>query len=217
MLDLAQTAGRQRRDPGPLESEFGGNAAAAEGIARLRQLLDVAARRRRGRGAHRARPVDLRGLDYYTGTIYETFLTTCPRSAASAPAAATTTWPGCTPSSAARRRRLARPGPAAGGDGGAEHAAEDGDAGPGVGGAVRCRPPGRLPEAWPGRCAAEGIGAEVYPDAKKIGQQLKYAEGRGFRVALIAGGDEFARGVWKVKDLANARKRRFPILAWWPR
>jgi histidyl-tRNA synthetase len=49
---------------------------------------------------------------------------------------------------------------------------------------------------------AEGIGVEVYPEAKKLGAQLKYAESRGFRVVLIAGPDEFGRGVWKVKDLA---------------
>src|SRR5207248_1122980 len=45
---------------------------------------------------------------------------------------------------------------------------------------------------------AEGIGVEVFPDAKKVGQQLQYAEKRGFRVALIAGSNEFARGVWQV-------------------
>src|SRR5262249_24101770 len=49
---------------------------------------------------------------------------------------------------------------------------------------------------------AAGVGAEVYPDAKKIGQQLAYAEKRGFRLALIAGGNEFSQGVWKLKDLA---------------
>ena len=36
-----------------------------------------------------------------------------------------------------------------------------------------------------------------------MGQQLKYAEQRGFRVALIAGPDELAQAVWKVKDLAT--------------
>jgi len=50
---------------------------------------------------------------------------------------------------------------------------------------------------------AQEIGTEVYPEAKKLGPQLKYAEGRGFRVALIAGTDEFAAGVWKVKNLAK--------------
>ena len=44
---------------------------------------------------------------------------------------------------------------------------------------------------------------EVFPEAKKIGAQLQYAEKRGFRVALIAGPDEFAQGVWKIKNLAD--------------
>jgi histidyl-tRNA synthetase len=55
-----------------------------------------------------------------------------------------------------------------------------------------------------------GVGVEVYPDAKKIGAQLQYAEKRGFRVALIAGGDEFAQGVWKIKDLAKREERTVP-------
>ncbi len=50
---------------------------------------------------------------------------------------------------------------------------------------------------------AAGIGAEVYPEAKKPKSQFEYADKRGFRVALIAGGDEFSKGVWKVKNLAK--------------
>jgi len=57
---------------------------------------------------------------------------------------------------------------------------------------------------------AVGIAVEVYPDAKKIGQQLQYAERRGFRVAVIAGGDEFARGEWKVKNLATREEKSVP-------
>jgi histidyl-tRNA synthetase len=48
----------------------------------------------------------------------------------------------------------------------------------------------------------EGIGADVFLEAKKVGQQLQYAERRGFKIALIAGPDEFAQKVWKVKNLA---------------
>ena len=54
---------------------------------------------------------------------------------------------------------------------------------------------------------AEGIGVEVYPEPKKVGQQLQYAEKKGFRVALIAGPDEFAKQVWKVKDLAKREEK----------
>jgi histidyl-tRNA synthetase len=52
-----------------------------------------------------------------------------------------------------------------------------------------------------------GIAVEVYPDAKKVGHQLGYAEKRGFKWALIAGDDEFARGVWKLKDLAKREEQ----------
>ena len=50
---------------------------------------------------------------------------------------------------------------------------------------------------------AAGIGVEVYPDAKKLGQQLKFADKRGFRIALIAGDQEFERGEVQVKDLQS--------------
>jgi histidyl-tRNA synthetase len=48
---------------------------------------------------------------------------------------------------------------------------------------------------------AAGIGCEVYPEAKKIGKQLQYADKRGFRLAVVAGDDEFALGEVKIKDL----------------
>jgi histidyl-tRNA synthetase len=50
---------------------------------------------------------------------------------------------------------------------------------------------------------ADGICVEVYPDAKKVGQQLAYAEKRGFKLAVIAGPNEFEQRVWKVKNLAK--------------
>src|SRR5215510_13064913 len=48
-----------------------------------------------------------------------------------------------------------------------------------------------------------GIGAEVYPEPKKLGKQLQYADKRGFRVALIAGDQEFDVGECQLKDLAS--------------
>ena len=50
---------------------------------------------------------------------------------------------------------------------------------------------------------AEGIATEVYPEVRKMAPQFKYAENRGFRIGLIAGPEEIAQGVWKVKDLAQ--------------
>ncbi|MFM7150539.1 MAG: His/Gly/Thr/Pro-type tRNA ligase C-terminal domain-containing protein, partial [Gemmataceae bacterium] len=57
---------------------------------------------------------------------------------------------------------------------------------------------------------AAGIGVEVYPEAKKLGPQFKYAESRGFRLALIAGSEEIQRGQWKLKNLATKEETTVP-------
>jgi histidyl-tRNA synthetase len=58
---------------------------------------------------------------------------------------------------------------------------------------------------------SRGIGVEVYPDPKKLGQQLKYADRRGFRLALIAGENEFQAGTCQIKDLARGDSRVVPL------
>ena len=52
-----------------------------------------------------------------------------------------------------------------------------------------------------------GIGVELYTDAKKLGAQLKYADRRGFRFAVVIGDDEWQRGVCQVKDLKSGDSR----------
>jgi histidyl-tRNA synthetase len=49
---------------------------------------------------------------------------------------------------------------------------------------------------------AAGINTEVYLEPAKLKNQLAYAEKKGFRVALIAGESETAKGVVQVKNLA---------------
>ena len=60
---------------------------------------------------------------------------------------------------------------------------------------------------------AAGIGVELFSEPKKLGQQLKYADRRGFRIALIAGGDEFQAGVCQVKNLQTGAKQDVPLEA----
>jgi histidyl-tRNA synthetase len=55
-----------------------------------------------------------------------------------------------------------------------------------------------------------GFSCEVYPDAKKLGAQLKYADQRGFPVALIAGSRELDAGIVQVKDLRNKTSTEVP-------
>jgi histidyl-tRNA synthetase len=206
VLALAQTAGSNAEILERLQHDFGSNARAAEGIRRLRELLEVT--RSAGIPEERLR-LDVaiaRGLDYYTGTVYETFLED-KRDIGSI----------C---SGGRYDNLA--------------ALYTKQQLPGVGASLgldrllaALEELGRLPatattapvlvvqfsalhlgeyERLARALRAGGIGVEVYPDARKIGQQLQYAERRGFRVALIAGPEEFERGVWKVKDLAQRQE-----------
>lgn len=51
-----------------------------------------------------------------------------------------------------------------------------------------------------------GIATEVFPEPKGIAKQFKYADRKGFRLAVIAGSDEFAAGTWQVKDLQKGEQ-----------
>ncbi len=56
-----------------------------------------------------------------------------------------------------------------------------------------------------------GIGVELYPEPRKLAAQLKYADSRGFRVALIAGSQELDAGTVQVKCLESKTSRE---VAW---
>jgi histidyl-tRNA synthetase len=48
---------------------------------------------------------------------------------------------------------------------------------------------------------AAGLRVMVYPDADKIGKQIKYADSQRIPYVAILGGDEIANGTVTVKDL----------------
>jgi histidyl-tRNA synthetase len=203
IMQLAHTRGSNQAILDRLEADFGTNETAKDGIQRLRELIAVVG----GLDLRAERFVlDLsiaRGLDYYTGSVFETFLTDLPGIGSVC--------------SGGRYDNLA----------GLYTKQEL----PGVGASLgldrllaamerlKILPP--LDSAAPVLVAyfdsahlvdyqrmaralrAAGIGAEVFTDCRKIGQQLRYAEKRHFRLALIAGPDEFLAGTWKVKDLAR--------------
>lgn len=50
---------------------------------------------------------------------------------------------------------------------------------------------------------AVGIPAEVYLNTEPIGKQLRYANRKGFQVAIVAGENELSRGTVLVKDLVS--------------
>ena len=59
----------------------------------------------------------------------------------------------------------------------------------------------------------QGLRVELYPDPKKLGQQLKYADQRGFRIAVIAGDNEFAAGTVQIKDLQSGESQEVSTAA----
>src|SRR5262245_5449504 len=74
VLEMATTKGSNDEVLGRLERDFGRNATAAEGVRRLRDLLMVASTAGVPDSFVQIDVAIARGLDYYTGTIYETFL-----------------------------------------------------------------------------------------------------------------------------------------------
>jgi histidyl-tRNA synthetase len=64
--------------------------------------------------------------------------------------------------------------------------------------------------AWAGRLRGAGINTEVYLETAKLGEQLSYAEKKGFRVALVAGSREIEQGVVQVKHLATKSTTNCP-------
>jgi histidyl-tRNA synthetase len=60
-----------------------------------------------------------------------------------------------------------------------------------------------LPFKLAARLRASGIGAEVFPDPIPIGKQMGYGSSRGHRLAVIVGPDEEARQVFNLRNLAS--------------
>jgi len=58
---------------------------------------------------------------------------------------------------------------------------------------------------------AAGIGVEFYPEPKKLGKQLQYANKKGHRVALILGDEEFASGECQIKNLDTGDSQTVPL------
>jgi histidyl-tRNA synthetase len=210
VIALAETTGSNADVLDQLDRRFAESEQARKGIANLREMVQVF--RAAGVPDSRLR-VDLsicRGLDYYTGTVYETFLLDKPEIGSVCSG-------GRYDNLAGSYTKQSLPG--VGASLGLDRllaAMEALDLVPKTAtpapvlvvqfDSTRYGDYQRLARAL----RAAGIGAEVYPEAKKLGQQLQYAERRGFRVAVIAGPDEFAKGVWKVKDLAKREETAVP-------
>jgi histidyl-tRNA synthetase len=55
-----------------------------------------------------------------------------------------------------------------------------------------------------------GVGAEVFPDAGKLGRQFKFADKKGVPAVAVLGPDELAAGLVTVKWLRESREEKLP-------
>lgn len=207
LLGLVETEGSNAEILARLKNDLGSSPKAADGVQRLEELLTTARAAGIPEGTIKLDLSIARGLDYYTGTVYETFLTDLPtigsvcsggRYDNLASLFTKQVLPGVGASLGLDRllaameelnllKATATPAPVLIVQFAAAHLGDY--------------------QKMARELRAAGIGVEVYPDAKKVGQQLQFAEKRGFRVALIAGPDEFTRGEWKIKDLARREEK----------
>ena len=187
-----------------LKEAFGGHDHVAEGgIANLRQLVDAF----EGAGFPQDRLViDLsiaRGLDYYTGTVYETLLGDLPAIGSVCSGGRYDDLAGLY-----TKQHLPGVGASLGLDrlmaameelGLLQDAATSADV------FIVQFSAEALPSyiALARRLRQAGLRIELYPEAKGMGRQLKYADRKGFPLALIGGPDELEKGVWQVKDMRD--------------
>ena len=206
VLDLAALEGTPDEILGQLDPMVAGNERGQQGIARLRELFSSV--RIAGIPADRLQ-LDVsiaRGLDYYTGTIYETFLADDPAIGSICSGGRYDNLAGLF-----TNQKLPGVGASLGLDrllAALENLGKIDTATTPAPVLIVYFQPDRLGDYLRiGRTLrAAGINAEVYPESKAVGKQLKYADRKGFRVALIAGEDEFQAGKWQVKDLKRTQQ-----------
>jgi len=201
VLAMAALEGDEEAVLGGLRPMLAGSELGERGLAELEEVLGGA---RAGGVPSEALVLDVsiaRGLDYYTGTIFETFLEALPGMGSCC--------------SGGRYDDLAslytkQHLPGIGASLGLDRllaALEELDALPGRGASAPVFLPLFEVEhlhaylALATRLRAAGIGVEVYPEARKLGAQLKYADRRGHRLAVVVGGREWESGTCQLKDL----------------
>ena len=211
VLALAEIGGDNAQILSQLDALVAGTEKGSEGVAKLRDLVSAVTAVGVAPERLRIAPSIARGLDYYTGTVFETFLDKLP-------AIGSVCSGGRYDNLAGLYTKEELPG--IGASLGLDRllaALEELQLVKKVSttapvfiplfDATRLHDYLRLAAA----IRRQGIGVEVYPDAKKLGQQLKYADRRGFALAVIVGGDEWAAGTCQIKDLASGTSTTVPL------
>jgi len=206
VLELAGLTGSPAEILARLDPLLAGSSVGEDGLARLRELFAAAATAGIDTGRIGLDVSIARGLDYYTGTIYETFLTDDPTIGSVCSGGRYDNLAGLF-----TNQKLPGVGASLGVDrllAALENLGQLGTASTPAPVMIVLFDQQHLGDYLRiGRVLrGAGINAEVFPDARQVGKQLKYADRKGFRLALIAGADEFQAGQWKIKDLKTGEQ-----------
>ena len=192
LMAMASLAGDNQQILSELGKLVAGNATGERGVAELTDLASAASAGALSGARFQLDPSISRGLDYYTGVVVETILNDLPTIGSVA--------------SGGRYDNLA--------------GLYTNQKLPGVGASLgldrllaALEQLDRLPAAQspaPVLLCMFDAGGEVYPEPKKLGKQLQYADRQGFRAALILGETEFTAGQCQVKDLQSGDSANVP-------
>jgi histidyl-tRNA synthetase len=212
VLDFAEQGRGRLEVLAAAEEQLGSHPRAAAGIANLRAVFDLLDSG--GVPPDRLR-VDLglaRGLDYYTGVVFETTVDGWERFGSI--------------SSGGRYDNLAslftdRRLPGVGASIGLDRLLALMEEAGAIKGASTTAPvlvanfPGVdavIPMKLAARLRSAGVRAEVFPDPIQIGKQMGYGSTRGHKLAVIIGPDESTRQVFNLRNLATRQEEK--AIAW---
>jgi histidyl-tRNA synthetase len=210
LIQLATIEGTNAEILEQLQALVRGNPAGETGISQLRELVDATDAAGISPGTLKLAPSIARGLDYYTGIVVETLLDDLPQIGSVC--------------SGGRYDNLA--------------SVYSKQQLPGVGASLgldrllaaleqlgRLDTPRTPAEVLiclfdaehrndylrlAAQLRAGGVNVELYPEAKRLGKQLQYADRQGFRAAIVIGGSEFAAGECQLKNLASGESSTLP-------
>ena len=206
LLALAEMSGHPKQLESNVRDMLLNKTEAAKAWERLKSIFTLA----EAGGCDAGRLiVDLsiaRGLDYYTGVIFETFLTDDPGLGSVCSGGRYDDLAGLY-----TKQSLPGVGASLGVDRLLAHLEEKaGSDRPRAGVFVPLLSDDRVADAF--ALAKElrdaGLAVTVSPEARALGKQLKRADGRGFRFAVILGEDEVGTGEVELKDLAAGTQER---------
>lgn len=211
LLSMASLEGSNEAVLGQLSTLAGKSELGMVGINRLWQILDGAKASGIPAGAIKIDLSIARGLDYYTGVIFETFLTQLPAIGSVC--------------SGGRYDNLAelftkQQLPGIGASLGLDRllaAMEE------LGKLPSIKTPADILIVYfdadrlndylqmSAQLRRAGFKVELYPEPKKIKNQMQYANRQGFRYVVIAGSQEFAQGIVQVKNMTDGTQKDVPL------